>query len=84
MEMVESCSKVQKTVWDKEKLLKLKTFADDRPKAAQTIGRTFDKWKTVLEKEKNAGYQHFLLVPHRFQKLTSLWVFQTRDCMIED
>ena len=28
-------------------------------------------WNTVREKKENAGYQHFLLFPHCFQKLSS-------------
>ena len=49
-------------------LSKLKAFASDKFNVDHTLNLSFEGQKTLCEKEKNAGYQHFLLSPQCFQK----------------
>ena len=52
-------------------LLKLKAFADDKLHVIQYNKVVFHRIENIVEKEENAGYQHFLLFPHSFQKAFS-------------
>ena len=52
-------------------LSKLKVFADDKLNITQNIKVVFHRIANILGKEENAGYQHFLLFPHCFQKAFS-------------
>ena len=54
---------------------KLKACADDNFNLAKILHFSLIKKKTLWEKEKNAGYQHFLLFPQCFQKASSLESF---------
>ena len=57
-----------------EKILglpKLKAFADDKSNVTQNIQVVFHRTENMVEKEENAGYQHFLLFPQCFQKAFS-------------
>ena len=45
----------------------LKAFADDKPNVTQNIKVVFHRTENIVEKEENAGYQHFLLFPQCFQ-----------------
>ena len=49
---------------------KLKAFADDKLNVTQNIKVVFHRIENVGKIE-NAGYQHFLLFPHCFQKAFS-------------
>ena len=52
-------------------LLKLKVFVDDILNLAWMIVLVFERLENILGKEENAVYQHFLLFPQCFQKLSS-------------
>ena len=52
-------------------LPKLKAFADDKSNVTQNIKVVFHRIENIVEKEENAGYQHFLLFPQCFQKAFS-------------
>ena len=51
-------------------LSSLKTFADDKFNVAQMMISLFDSLENIVGKGENAGYQHFLLFPQCFQKLS--------------
>ena len=44
-------------------LPKLKASADDKYNVTQNVKVVFHKIENIVEKEENAGYQHFLLFP---------------------
>ena len=46
---------------------KLKAFADDELNNKNYIS-AFDRGGNIVRKGENAGYQHFLLFPHCFQR----------------
>ena len=55
----------------KEKILdlsKLKVFADNKVNLTQKLKFAYGKVNNIVGKGENAGYQHFLLFPHCFQK----------------
>ena len=52
-------------------LSKLKAFADDILKVTQMAKFVLDKMESIVGKEENAGYQHFLLFPQCFQRALS-------------
>ena len=52
-------------------LPKLKTFADDKSNVTQNVQVVLHGIENIVGKEENAGYQHFLLFPHCFQKAFS-------------
>ena len=52
-------------------LPKMKALADDKSNVTQNIRVMFHRIKNIVGKEENAGYQHFLLFPQRFQKAFS-------------
>ena len=52
-------------------LPKLKAFADDKLNVPQNITVAFHRIENIVEKEENAGCQHFLLCPQCFQKAFS-------------
>ena len=39
--------------------------------------------KILWQKEKNAGYQHFLLFPQSFQKASFFRVVESGDCVVK-
>ena len=45
----------------------MKAFADYKSNVAKIIISVFNKVVNIVGKEKNAGYQHFLLFPQCFQ-----------------
>ena len=49
---------------------KLKALADDNSYVAQMMISVFDRVENIVGKGENAGYQHFLLFPQCFQKLS--------------
>ena len=49
-------------------LPKQKTYADDKLNVIHNIKVVFHRIENIVGKEKNAGYQHFLLFPKCFQK----------------
>ena len=49
---------------------KLKAFADDKLNVAEMMTSLFDRKENAVGKGENAGYQHFLLFPQCFQKLS--------------
>ena len=51
---------------------KLKAFAEDKLNVAIMTISLFDKLENTVGKGENAGYQHFLLFPQCFSKLSSL------------
>ena len=53
-------------------LTKLKAFADDKMNVAQVMISVFDRVENTEGKGKIVGYQHFLLSPQCFQKLSFL------------
>ena len=50
---------------------KLKAFADNKLNVTQNTKVVFHRLENIVGKEENAGYQHFLLFPHCFQKAFS-------------
>ena len=58
-------------------LSKLKAFADNNFKVVQMVQFCFDRLENIDRVEnfvgegENAGHQHFLLLPHSFQKASS-------------
>ena len=58
-----------------EKILdmtKLKAFADNKSKGAKMMISLFDRAENTVGKGENAGYQHVLLFPQCFPKLSSV------------
>ena len=53
-------------------LLKLKAFADDKTNAIRTLKFTLWRVENTVGKGENAGYQHFLLFPLCFQKVSCI------------
>ena len=51
-------------------LAKLKELADDKINEIQKKFFWLGKIQNIVEKGENAGYQHFLLFPQSFQKLS--------------
>ena len=51
---------------------KLKAFPDDKTKLLKKMIFVFDRVENIVGKGENAGYQHFLLFPHFFQKAFKL------------
>ena len=49
---------------------KLKAFEDDKINVNEKLKHDFGRVENILGKGENAGYQHFLLFPHCFQKLS--------------
>ena len=50
---------------------KLKAFADDKSNVTEMTIFHFEKEENTVGKGENAGYQHFLLFPQCFPKLSS-------------
>ena len=57
-------------------LTKFKAFADDKFIVAKKEIFVFDRVENILEKAENAGNQHFLLLPHCFQKAFYTWLLK--------
>ena len=51
---------------------KVRAFADDKLKAARMMISLIDRVENTMGKGENPGYQHFLLCPQCFPKLSSL------------
>ena len=51
---------------------KFKAFADNKLNVAKIMIYVFDGGRKHCGKRRNAGYQHFLLFPHCFQKASFL------------
>ena len=54
-------------------LTKLKAFADSKFNVAKILISVFDRAINIVGKRENVDYQHFLLFPQCFQKLSVLW-----------
>ena len=52
-------------------LPKLNAFAEDKLNLTENVKVVFHMIENIVEKEENAGYQHFLLFPQCFQKAFS-------------
>ena len=50
---------------------KLKSIADDKINVIQKVNFDLRRIENIVRKRENAGYQHFLLFPQCFQKLSS-------------
>ena len=57
-------------------MTKLKAFADDKINVAEMTISLSDRVENNVGKGENAGYQHFLLFPQCFPKLSSLTLYQ--------
>ena len=53
-------------------LSKLKAFADDNSNVNSKLKFALGRVENIAGKGENAGYQHFLLFPQCFQKVSSL------------
>ena len=62
---------------------KLKAFADDKLNVAKIMIFLFDRAENTVGKGENASYQHFLLFPQCFPKLSCLGVVKSRVCMVK-
>ena len=49
---------------------KFKAFADDNLNVAKRMISVYDRVENIVGKGENAGYQHFLLFPQCFQKVS--------------
>ena len=49
---------------------KMKDFADDKMNVTQKLNFVLGRVENIVGKGENAGYQHFLLFPQCFQKLS--------------
>ena len=49
---------------------KFKAFADNKIITTQKLKFVLGRTENIVGKGENAGYQHFLLFPHCFQKLS--------------
>ena len=59
------------TVYETTKFLdcsKLKAFADNKINVTELLKLVLGMVENIVEKEENAGYQHFLLFPQCFKK----------------
>ena len=61
----------------------LEAFADVKCNVGKLMISLFDEVENLVEKEENAGYQHFLLFPQCFPKPSSLGVVKSPDCMVK-
>ena len=71
----QSCKEVWVNSLPNDKILdviKLKTFADYKLKDTKLMISLLDGVENTVGKGENPGYQHFLLSPHCFPKLSSL------------
>ena len=64
-------------------LSKLKGFADDRMNVTEKLKFLLGRVENIVEKGENDGYQHFLLFPQGFQKLSSPVSFKVGLCCKE-
>ena len=60
---------------------KFKAFADDKIITTQKLQLALGRVENIVGKGENAGYQHFLLFPQCFQKLSFPGV-KSRDCVV--
>ena len=60
---------------------KLKTFADDKINVTKNRNSFWEWVENFVGKGENASYQHFLLFPQCFQKLSFPEVFKSWDCV---
>ena len=51
--------------------MKFKAFADNKLNVTKFMISVYDSVENIVGKGENAGYQHFLLSPHCFQRLFS-------------
>ena len=68
-----------------EKILdwsKLKAFADDKINVNQKLKFNMGKVENIVENGENAGYQHFLLFPQCFQKVSFSGSLKSPDCVV--
>ena len=63
-------------------LTKFKAFADDNFNVAKMMISLFDRVENTVGKGENAGYQHFLLFPHCFQRLFNQCPEKSCECMV--
>ena len=62
---------------------KLKAFTDDNSKVIHMAKFVLDKMENIVGKEKNAGYQHFLLFPTMLSKGFFFRVVKNRDFVVK-
>ena len=64
-------------------MFKFKASADEKFNVAKLAEIVSGRVESNVEIVENAGYQHFLLFPHCFQKASFPRVVKTRDCLIK-
>ena len=64
-------------------LTKLKAFVDDKFSVAKVMISVFDRAKNIVGKVENAGYQHFLLLPHNVFKSSCFKIVKSRGCVVK-
>ena len=62
---------------------KSKAFADDKINVTEKLKFGPEKVENIVGKEENAGYQHFLLFPQCFKKVSFFKVIKTWDCVVK-
>ena len=62
---------------------KLLAFADDKRNVTRKLKFVFERLENIVGEGENAGYQHFLLFPHCFQKASFFRVIKSRDCVVQ-
>ena len=51
---------------------KFKAYTDKKSNVVEIMISVFDRMENIVGTEENAGYKHFLLFPHCFQKASFL------------
>ena len=63
---------------------KLKVFADNKINVTEKSKFVLGRIENIVGKGENAGYQHFLLFPQCFQKVSCFKVVKSRDCAVKN
>ena len=71
------------TIYQSRDWSKLKAFADDKLNVAQNLKLVSGRVENIVGKGENAGHQHFLLFLQCLQKILSLMVVKSRDCVVK-
>ena len=85
MHINDALAKVTVTLLNDEILYRseLKAFAGNKINGPQKLKLVLRKVENIVVKGENAGCQHFLLFPQRFQKSFSLTVLNSRNCGVK-
>ena len=57
---------------------------DNKSEVTQMTKLVFDRLENIVDKGENASYQHFLLLTHCFQQVSSSGSWKSRNCVLKD